>query len=76
MARLAQDPAQQVEEAVTRALEHGCLHSDGVLLCLRQLTRPEPSLTTLDLRGHQHLGRDIAPPDLQRYEQLLVAGRR
>jgi len=75
--RLHQDyPAQQVEEAVNRALEHGCLHADGVLLCLRQLTHPEPSLVTLDLRGHQHLGHDLVPPDLQRYEQLLVAGRR
>jgi len=71
-----QHPAQQVEQAVACALEHGCIHADGVILCLRQLAHPEPSLTTLDLSGQQRLGHDIAPPDLHRYEQLLVAGRR
>ena len=33
-------PAQLVEQAVAQALEYGCIHADGVALCLRQLLRP------------------------------------
>ena len=69
-----QYPAHLVEQAVAQALDYGCLHADGVALCLRQLLHPEPSVAALDLSGQPHLDSDIAPPDLHRYEQLL-AGR-
>jgi transposase len=67
-------PAQLVEQAVTQALEYGCLHLDGIKLCLRQLMHPELAVPALDLTEHPQL--DIASelPDLHRYEQLLVAG--
>ena len=68
-------PAHLVEQAVAQALEYGCLHADGVELCLRQLLRPEPTALALDLAGHPRLSGELEPPDLRRYEQLLVAGR-
>lgn len=71
-----QYPANLVEQAVVQALEYGCLHADGVLLCLRQLLHPEPAVVTLDLSAHPRLGSDIAPPDLRRYEQLLAGSGR
>jgi hypothetical protein len=68
-------PAQLVEQAVTQALEYGCLHVDGVKLCLRQIMHPERVLPTLDLAEHPQLGLAVELPDLRRYEQLLGAGR-
>lgn len=68
-----QHPAHLVEQAVGRALQYGCLHADGVALCLRQLQQPETHPPALDLAAHPRLGREIAPPDLRRYEQLLLA---
>ena len=71
-----QYPAPLVEQALTQALEYGCLHADGVALCLRQLQHPESRVPALDLRAHPHLDHEITPPDLHRYEQLLgTAGR-
>jgi len=70
----AQYPADLVEQAVAQALEYGCPHADGVALCLRQLLHPEPSVATLDLSGQPRLDREIAPPDLRQYEQLLAGG--
>jgi hypothetical protein len=68
-------PAQLVEQAVTQALEYGCLHLDGVKLCLRQLTTPALSVAALDLSTHPQLGIAIELPDVRCYDQLLVAGR-
>lgn len=71
-----QYPASLVEQAVAQALEYGCIHADGVALCLRQIQHPETSVPALDLAAHPRLGSEIAPPDLRRYEQLLGAGGR
>lgn len=71
-----QHPAGVVEQAVAQALEYGCIHADGVALCLRQLLHPETAVAALDLTGHPRLGSDMAPPDLRRYEQLLTADGR
>jgi transposase len=68
-------PALLVEEAITQALEYGCLHSDGITLCLRQILHPETAVAALDLTGHPLSLSSIEPPDLRRYEQLLVAAR-
>lgn len=74
--RLHQEyPAQLVEQAVTQALEYGCLHLDGIKLCLRQLMHPALAIAALDLTERPQLGIAIELPDLQRYDQLLVAGR-
>lgn len=70
-----QYPAELLEQAVVQALEYGCIHADGVELCIRQLLRPATTSVTLDWAGHPRLGRDLEQPDLRRYEQLLVAGR-
>ena len=67
--------ASLIEQAVTEALAYGCLHADGVELCLRQLLRPEAAVASLDLAGNRRLDSHLEPPDLRRYEQLLVAGR-
>jgi transposase len=71
-----QYPASLVERAVAQALEYGCIHADGVALCLRQIQRPETAVAALDLAAHPRLGGEIAPPDLRRYDQLLGAGGR
>ena len=65
-------PANVVEEAVKQALEYGCVHSDGVLHCLHQLTRSEESPKSLDLSDRRHL-QEVGnqPIDLSQYEQLL-----
>jgi hypothetical protein len=68
-------PARLVEQAVTQALEYGCLHADGIELCVRQLLRPEASVGPLDLTEHPHLNGAVAPVDLACYNQLLVAER-
>ena len=71
-----QYPANVVEQAVAQALEYGCIHADGVALCLRQFLQPETAVAALDLRGHPRLAGEIAPPDLRCYEQLLATGGR
>ncbi len=71
-----QYPASLVEQAVTQALEYGCIHADGVALCLRQIQQPETAVAALDLADHPRLAGEIAAPDLRRYEQLLAVGRR
>ncbi len=68
-------PAELVEQAVIQALEYGCLHLDGIKLCLRQLMHPALAIPALDLTERPQLGLAIELPDLQRYDQLLVAGR-
>lgn len=73
--RLHQEyPAHLIEQAITQALTYGCLHLDGIRLCVRQLMAPALTVTTLDLSEHPQLGIAIELPDLRRYDQLLVAG--
>jgi transposase len=68
-------PADLMEQAVAQALAYGCIHADGVELCVRQLLHPEAVRAALDLAPNSRLDSHIEPPDLRRYEQLLVAGR-
>ena len=68
-------PAPLVEQAITQALEYGCLHVDGIALCLRQILHPEVSVAALDVQGRPRWANAIEPPDLRCYEQLLGAGR-
>jgi hypothetical protein len=65
-------PTQLVAQAVEQALEYGCIHADGVQLCLRQLLNPDtpvPSLNQADLPQWVAVGEQ--PPDLNCYDQLL-----
>jgi len=71
-----QYPAGLVEQAVRQALEYGCIHADGVALCLRQMQQPGAMMPALDLAAHPRLASEIAPPDLHCYEQLLSAAGR
>jgi transposase len=68
-------PPEQVEQAVEQALEYGCIHADGVELCLRQLSNPAPLILPLSW-GEQPAWAGVGDqrPDLHCYEQLL--GRR
>lgn len=68
-------PADLIAQAVSQALAYGCAHADGVLLCLRQLTSPDPSPVSLDLsRWPQLAGVGSRPPDLEAYNRLLEKG--
>jgi transposase len=65
-------PAKLVAQAVEQALEYGCIHADGVKLCLRQLLNPDtpaPSLNLIDRPQWAAVGEQ--PPDLNCYDQLL-----
>lgn len=65
-------PAHLIEQAITQALQHGCVRADGVELCLRQLLLPELNPPSLDLIDHpQLMGIGTQELDLHRYEQLL-----
>jgi hypothetical protein len=57
---------------VEQALEYGCVHADGVELCLRQLLHPEALPPPLSVAG-QPLWAAVAaePPDLTCYDRLL-----
>lgn len=65
-------PATLLEQAIEQALSYGCVHLDGVLHCLHQLTEPKEAPASLDLSDRPHL-QDIGnqPLDLSRYEKLL-----
>lgn len=65
-------PADFMEQAIEQALSYGCVHLDGVLHCLHQLTEPKETPSSLDLSDRPHL-QDIGnqPVDLSRYEKLL-----
>jgi hypothetical protein len=65
-------PADLVAQAVAQALEYGCAHSDGVQLCLRQLTSPELPVSPIDLVSWPELvAVGIQKLDLACYDQLL-----
>jgi hypothetical protein len=64
-------PAPLVAQAIEKALEYGCVHFDGVQLCLHQ-SSPEtkvPSLNLADLPQLALVGEQS--PDLNCYDQLL-----
>jgi hypothetical protein len=65
-------PAELVAEAVEQALEYGCAHADGVVLCLHQLLKPEsavPSLGWAEPPPWATVGEKL--PDLACYDRLL-----
>jgi transposase len=71
----AQYPAALIEQAIEQALTIGCIHADGVTLCLHQLLHPAPVHAMLDLSNQPHLELIGAQPiNLQPYDQLLTGG--
>ena len=65
----------QLEAAIEQALSIGCIHADGVRLCLYQLSTPECAREALDLSQLPHLAEVGAQPlDLSQYEKLLEGG--
>jgi hypothetical protein len=65
-------PIERVAEAVGQAMAYGCVHTDGVKLCLRQLLNPEMAIPTLSLVDQASWARvGMQPLDLGLYEQLL-----
>src|SRR5712692_128877 len=65
-------PAELIEQAVEQALSYGCVHLDGVLHCLRQLTELKEPFKSLDLSDRPDLEKvGNQPVDLSRYERLL-----
>ena len=71
--QLHQDYSTQImEKAIDQALKYGCVHYDGVLHCLQELTTPQHSPTSLDLSDRpqlQEIGNQ--PIDLRQYERLI-----
>jgi hypothetical protein len=69
--------APLMERAIEQALSYGCVHLDGVLYCLHQLSVPTDQEQSRDLRPLDLTDRPdldtIATQsvDLSRYEQLL-----
>lgn len=62
----------QMQEAIEQALSYGCVHLDGVLHCLHQVTEQEAQAAPLDLSDRPQLDRiGNQPVDLSRYERLL-----
>ena len=67
-------PAARIEAAVEQALRYGCIHADGVELCLRQALHPETPPPLSDLPDHPklaHLTTQHEVPDVGCYDQLL-----
>jgi transposase len=65
-------PANLVAQAVEQALEYGCIHADGVTLCLRHLLEPKgsmPSLRWAEPPPWAAVGEQ--GPDLACYDRLL-----
>jgi hypothetical protein len=66
-----------MEQAIKQALTLGCVHLDGVLYCLRQITgssSPQPAtpIQNLDLSHRPDLDAiGKQPIDLSRYDRLL-----
>jgi transposase len=66
-------PAAEIEQAVRQALDYGCVHVDGVRLCLHQLRNPSIEIPQLDLSAQPHLSKIAAQAvDIRCYEQLLT----
>jgi transposase len=68
-------PAALIEAAIEQALQIGCLHADGVRLCLHHLLHPEQPHPRLELTEQPHLAAIGAQPiTLDAYETLLSGG--
>lgn len=69
-----QHEAGLIEQAITQALAYGCVHYEGVRLCLNQLLLPDQPHQSLDLAAVQleHLQQpDPQPVNLQQYDFLI-----
>jgi transposase len=67
-----QYPATVIAQAVEQALTIGCVHADGVRLCLQLLLHPAPAVPALDLHDRPHLATAHTQPiDLGVYDRLL-----
>jgi transposase len=65
-------PAELVEAAIREALQFGCVHLDGVKLCLQQRLQPARLVTPLDLQQQPLLQRvGTQPLNLRGYDELL-----
>jgi len=66
-------PAELVEQAITQSLKFGCIHVDGVKLCLHQIQYPAVPIPPLQHSSNQAYLFQVGsqPLDLHRYEQLL-----
>ncbi len=76
--KLHQDhPMAMIEKAMRLALDYGCIHAEGVALCLHKLSHPDTTpVGSLDLSDQPHLHNIHAQrPDLSRYDQLLQGGQ-
>jgi hypothetical protein len=67
--------AQHIEAAIEQALSIGCIHAEGVKLCLHHLLHPQVPSVALDLSDQPQLNLVGAQPiNLHQYEQLLNGG--
>ncbi len=65
-------PADLVARAMEQALEYGCVHADGVTLCLHQLLNPESPALPLALDSQSPWATMATqPPDVSCYNRLL-----
>ena len=65
-------PAGLVAQAIEQALEYGCVHADGVTLCLHQLLAPEQPISSLNWNEPPSwAGVGAQDPDLACYDRLL-----
>jgi len=65
-------PADLVARAMEQALEYGCVHVDGVTLCLHQLLNPESPALPLALNSQSPWAAVATqPPDVSCYNRLL-----
>ena len=65
-------PADLVAHAMEQALEYGCVHADGVALCLHQLLNPESPAPSLAFDSQSPWAAVATqPPDLSCYNRLL-----
>lgn len=77
---LGQHPPEALQEAIRAALQYGCVHLDGIELCLRHLQQPQqPAPLALELSQRGNLAQlatvGAQAVNLGLYEQLL-SGRR
>jgi transposase len=70
----SQHPVDLIEQALQEALSYGCVHYEGVRLCLNQLRLPHRQTMPLQLEQLQLARLESAldqPIDLQQYDQLI-----
>jgi hypothetical protein len=66
-------PSAIVIQAIEQALVLGCVHRDGVELCIRQALEPDRNVPTLDLSALPQLAQiGTQPLNLTQYDQLLL----